>query len=217
MHEKKVLYRHWMAAWQHSYFRIKIVSGLFILIVLLTLLPFYFQSIENRNGIQLNDWLVNLFVPINVSTPIFVIIWIMAGIVIINALIEPDIFLLLLWSFIFLTISRLFTIYLVPLNPPNDLIPLVDPITNTFYGGGFVTKDLFYSGHTSTQFLIFLCLKNKILKGIALIATIAIGVLVLMQHVHYTIDVISAPFFAYIAFKITKAWVAPALLKPYTA
>ncbi len=141
----------------------------------------------------------------------------MAGMLIRNALIDPNIFILFLWSFIFLTISRLLTIYFVPLNPPNDLIPLVDPISNRFYGGGFVTKDLFYSGHTSTQFLMFLCFKNKNLKLAALLSTIAIGILVLIQHIHYTIDVISAPLFAYAVFVIAKAWVAPAVSYPHAA
>ncbi|NIM37433.1 MAG: hypothetical protein GTN67_03920 [Hydrotalea flava] len=217
MHEKKILHQQWKSAWQQHYFKSKLISGVLLLIILLVILPFYFQNIENRDGFQLNDWLVNHFAPMNVSTPIFIIIWIMAGMLIRNALIDPNIFILFLWSFIFLTISRLLTIYFVPLNPPNDLIPLVDPISNRFYGGGFVTKDLFYSGHTSTQFLMFLCFKNKNLKLAALLSTIAIGILVLIQHIHYTIDVISAPLFAYAVFVIAKAWVAPAVSYPHAA
>jgi membrane-associated phospholipid phosphatase len=96
----------------------------------------------------------------------------------------------------------------VPLNPPPGLIQLSDPIANAFYGKSFVTKDLFYSGHTATVFLIFLCLEKRDEKIAALIATFIVGVLVLFQHVHYTIDVIAAPVFTYICFfiarKITK-------------
>jgi hypothetical protein len=86
----------------------------------------------------------------------------------------------------------------VPLNPPEGLIPLIDPISNLAYGRAeYITKDLFFSGHTSSQFLIFLCLTNKGDKMIALFSAILVGSMVLIQHVHYSIDVLAAPVFTY--------------------
>ncbi|MFX7751990.1 phosphatase PAP2-related protein, partial [Acinetobacter baumannii] len=90
------------------------------------------------------------------------------------------------------------TISLVPLNPPQGLIPLIDPLTNIFYGGKFISKDLFYSGHTATLFLMSLCLQKQSEKILALIASIAVAVMVLIQHVHYSIDVLAAFPFAYL-------------------
>jgi hypothetical protein len=86
------------------------------------------------------------------------------------------------------------------------LIPLKDPISSLFYGGTqvFITKDLFYSGHTSTQFLIFLCLKKRNDKIVALLATCIVGILVLVQHVHYTIDVLAAFAFTYVIYLMGK-------------
>lgn len=76
------------------------------------------------------------------------------------------------------------------------------------YGKSFVSKDLFFSGHTAYMFVIFFCLRNKVEKILALAATFIVGALVLVQHVHYTIDVAIAPLFAFLAFyaatKITK-------------
>jgi membrane-associated phospholipid phosphatase len=43
-----------------------------------------------------------------------------------------------------------------------------------------------------------------LLKAFFLIAAIVVGVSVLLQHVHYTIDVFVAPFFAYCSFYIVK-------------
>jgi hypothetical protein len=47
------------------------------------------------------------------------------------------------------------------------------------------------------MFLMFLCLKKKTDKILALLATIMIGIAVLLQHVHYTLDVVMAPVITY--------------------
>jgi len=80
-------------------------------------------------------------------------------------------------------------------------------LSNHFYGGKFLTKDLFFSGHTSIQFLSFLCLQKKSDKVLALISTILVASLVLVQHVHYTIDVLAAPLFTWLSYKAGKWWV----------
>ena len=74
---------------------------------------------------------------------------------------------------------------------------MVDPITNAFYGKVYITRDLFYSGHTSTIFLIFLCLRRRWDRLLALIGSLIVGSLLLVQHVHYTIDVLGAFVFTY--------------------
>jgi hypothetical protein len=92
----------------------------------------------------------------------------------------------------------------VPLNPPNGIIIISDPLTNLFYGQHIVTKDLFFSGHTSIIVLATLCLENKKDKFIGIIATIIVASLLLVQHIHYTLDVIAAPIFAYLLFRLAK-------------
>jgi hypothetical protein len=47
------------------------------------------------------------------------------------------------------------------------------------------------------MFLFFLCLQAKWDKIIALAASFMVGILVLIQHIHYSIDVISAFIFTY--------------------
>jgi len=117
---------------------------------------------------------------------------------------HPYIFLTFLWAYILLSVMRILSITLVPLNPPVGLIGLVDPIGNFFYGEKFVTKDLFFSGHTSTVFLLYLCLPGKKDKKIALAVTILVGFLLLVQHVHYTLDVLGAFLFAWIAYWVAR-------------
>ncbi|MDM8176234.1 phosphatase PAP2-related protein [Olivibacter sp. 47] len=66
--------------------------------------------------------------------------------------------------------------------------------------GRFYYQRSFFSGHTSTMFLIFLCLPNRVDKLLALIATLLVGSMVLIQHVHYSIDVLAAPLFTWCCF-----------------
>ena len=187
----------WSTNWQDSIFKKQFILGLIIVTILLSIFPVFFDLIEARNGYQINDWVLNKIPAANLSYPIFSIIWFCAVLTITQAVKNPRFCLLFLWGFIVLSLSRIITISAVAFNPPNALVPLIDPVTNIFYGGKFITKDLFYSGHTSTMFLMYLCLEKPWHKAITLAASILIGCMVLIQHVHYTIDVVSAPFFTY--------------------
>jgi hypothetical protein len=189
----------WQAAWESAVFRRKTFTGIFLVIGILSAFPFFFQTIEKRNGILLNDPILRSLPPHNVSLPIFIIIWAISLLMMFRAARSPQLFLTFLWSYIILLIMRVCTITLVPLDPPVGLVGLVDPFSNFFYGEKFVTRDLFFSGHTSSVFLIFLCLPNRLEKKLALIATFAVGFLLLVQHVHYTLDVAGALVFAWCA------------------
>ena len=202
--QRKNISNRWSACWKTRAFKNKFVVGIILLVIVLIAFPLFFNLIETRNGNQVNDWLLNHLPSSNLSYPIFSLLWFCAVLTITQAVKQPKIFLLLLWGFISLSLSRMTTISLLPLNPPDNLIPLVDPISNAFYGGKFITKDLFYSGHTSTLFLMYLCLTKPWHKTIVLIATILVGVMVLVQHVHYTIDVIAAPFFTYLVYLLAQ-------------
>lgn len=66
-------------------------------------------------------------------------------------------------------------------------------ITNFTSGG-----DLFFSAHTGLPFLMTLVFwKDKILRYILLVSSLFFGVVVLMGHLHYTIDVVAAFFITY--------------------
>lgn len=182
----------------------KLISGITIVSITLILFSLFLNIIEKRNGFDVNDWVLNIIPSYDCSIPIFSIIWLCAVLFTYNLLKRPHLFLLFIWSYIFLCLSRFITISLVKFNPPKNLIALIDPITNTFYGGKFITKDLFYSGHTATIFLMYLVIDTKWLKNFFLVATLCVGVMVLVQHVHYTIDVIAAPFFTYLAYRLGK-------------
>jgi membrane-associated phospholipid phosphatase len=97
-------------------------------------------------------------------------------------------------------------IYLVQLEPPLELIRLKDPLTSITYGGKdlFITKDLFFSGHTSNMLLLALCFDRKTDKIFTFIAAFLVGILVLFQHVHYSIDVVGAVVFTFLLVPLGK-------------
>lgn len=197
----------WRAAWKSNAFKLKFWIGLVTVITVLAFLPAFFHAIELRNGRIVNDIVLQHLSPYNVSIFIFILVWSMAALMTVRAIQQPYTFILFLWSFIFLTLTRIAAISVHPLNPPQGLIPLVDPLSNFFYKGVFITKDLFFSGHTSTQCVIFLCMRRTGDRIIVLSSIVLLAVLLLVQHVHYTVDILAAPFFAYCCYTMGK-WVA---------
>ena len=67
--------------------------------------------------------------------------------------------------------------------------------------------DLFFSAHTGLPFLISLIFwDNKLIRMISLYSAVIFGVVVLMAHLHYTIDVVSAFFITYTIYKIAEVF-----------
>jgi hypothetical protein len=194
----------WPVAWQQPLFRKKFILVWALILPLLAAFPVFFQHIEKREGVVLNDWLLNQISVRNVSLPVFIFIWGAALLAIIRCVKSPQTLLLLLWTYLLVSLSRMLCIWLVPLNAPPHLIPLIDPLTNFFYGKQYITKDLFFSGHTSSVFIVFLGLKKKWDKILTLFFVVCIAVLLLVQHVHYTIDILAAPVASWLCYRLAK-------------
>jgi hypothetical protein len=187
--------------------RLKLIVGSGVLVIILTLLPHFFSWIEKRDGIVMNDWVLEQIKPHNVSVLIFIFIWGMSLLAVYRAVYKPSIYMQYCWSLIFISGLRVLAITLFPLNPPAGLIPLSDPLTGIFYGQAVVTKDLFFSGHTSIMTLNFLCLEKRSDKIIGIVSAIAVAILLMVQHIHYTIDIVAAPIVTYICFSFTKKYI----------
>jgi hypothetical protein len=195
---------NWAHIITNSTFKRLLVCGLVLLAALFIFFPFYFEYIQKRDGHTIKDAVLEHLSPVNVSLPLFIIIWCCGLLMAVRAIQLPRMFLLFLWAFLFLSLFRILCIWFVPLNPPAGIKNLTDPLLSNFYGKKVITKDLFYSGHTATIFLIFLCLQKKADKLFALLATLSVGTMVLLQHVHYTIDVVAALPFAFLSYIIGR-------------
>ena len=194
----------WSYAWSQPLFRIKFIVVWLLIFPLLTVFHVFFAFIEKREGIELSDWLLEQLPVHNVSLPVFLFIWGAALLAIIRCIKSPQILLLLLWSYLLVSLSRMLCIWLVPLNAPPHLIPLVDPLTNFFYGKQYVTKDLFFSGHTGLPFLAALAFWHiPQWRAFYLALTAFFGAVVLLGHYHYSIDVLAALFITHGVFQIS--------------
>jgi hypothetical protein len=163
----------------------------------------FLDFIEERPGSVISDPILNIFAPLEVTWFTFGIIYISVILTLFRLSWQPPQLLITLQAYIFIAMARMISMYLIPLDPPPLLIPLEDPFVQSV-SSGVLTRDLFFSGHTSTMFLLFLSCTSRKMRFFFLIGTILVGLLVLIQHVHYSIDVVAAPFYAYTCYKMSS-------------
>jgi hypothetical protein len=167
---------------------------------------------ETRPGIVFNDPVLKLFHPVDLSVITGLLTNLSIFFCILLILQKP---LATVYTFvcaILICIFRASSLYLVVLEPPVNIIPLYDPLLEaTFYRGSALLKDLFFSGHTANIILIGLLAEQVFVKRIMIIIAGIVGVLLMLQHVHYSIDVLAAPVFAVLTYKqsvkIANRWI----------
>jgi membrane-associated phospholipid phosphatase len=194
----------WIEAYKLKNVQYKLAGSVFILALVLYFYSGFLTFIESREGFVFNDPVLKLFTPVDLTWLIFLAIYLslLSGIIILIR--NPVRLMLALQVYTVLILVRMIAMYSVPFNPPLSMIPLNDPFVQFFGTGKLLTKDLFFSGHTATLFLLFLVIDKKPYKQIFLFLTMLVGVCVILQHVHYFIDVFSAPFFTYGCYILVK-------------
>lgn len=178
-----------------------IISIPFVAAILI-IFPQFLQFVEARQGVVFTDPILELFNPIDLTWLTFGLIYLSIAITIFSFAKKPEMILFTLQCYGLMVFFRLIVMYLLPLEAPAKLIPLNDPFVQLLGTGEILTKDLFFSGHTATLFLLFLIMEKRVIKIIFLASTILVGIAVMLQHVHYVVDVAVAPFFSYTSYKI---------------
>jgi hypothetical protein len=197
--------RKWKEAWSDRFFRNIFFLSAADLAIVLFIFTVFLTYAENREGYHPNDFIIDRFVPLDISIFTFTLTYFSSLLGIIHVLNYPHETLRTMQAYSTLILLRMLTMYLVPLEPPADIIPLKDYFLRyTVYSGRDNLKDLFFSGHTATLFLFYLISQKKFFRIYFLLACMGVGTCVILQHVHYTIDVIAAPFFAWVALAIQK-------------
>lgn len=184
--------------------RFELISTLILLSVVLFSLTRFLIFIESRNGFSFEDPLLKLFEPIDLTWLTFTLIYGSIITAVFYLISKPEKLLFTIQLYTLMVVVRIIAMWLLPLNPPEKMITLVDPFVEFFGTGKTLTKDLFFSGHTATLFILFLTTDSKYLKLFFLICTIGVAISVMLQHVHYSIDVFAAVIITYACYSILK-------------
>lgn len=193
---------HWQEFLKVKRNKIEFVITFLLLTLVLLALTNFLNYIESRKGVVLSDPILNLFNPIDLTWLTFALIYVSIVVAIITLAQNPKRLLFAVQLYTLMVVVRIIAMYLLPLEPPDKMIILTDPFVEFFGTGQTLTKDLFFSGHTATLFILYLVSEKKIIKITFLISTILVAIAVLLQHVHYTIDVFAAVFFTYTCYRI---------------
>ncbi len=180
---------------------------LITIVILISALNFFAKFliyVETRQGVYLQDPLFKHFIAVDFNTLIFILIYgsLLTGLI--SLLPHPRYLILALQTYSLMVLFRFMAMYLTPLEVPEGIINLRDPLVFTLGTGQFITKDLFFSGHIASLTILFFTAKNKYLKWLFLLLTIIVAGMIFMQKAHYSIDMLVAPFFAFMAYSIAK-------------
>ncbi|HRP68560.1 MAG TPA: phosphatase PAP2-related protein [Turneriella sp.] len=167
-----------------------------LLVVMLSMLR-YLHYNETRIGVQVADPLLTVLPAIDLSELIFFLLYAGLFSTVFLLLPQPHRLLIGLQVYIFYAALRTLSMWLLPLEAPAGLIPLTDPLMSWASTGVQLNKDLFFSGHTSTMFIFYLLLPPGRIKSVYLIGFIVMILSLIIQRVHYSVDVLAAPFFSY--------------------
>ncbi|MES2734349.1 MAG: phosphatase PAP2-related protein [Bacteroidota bacterium] len=195
----------WINAWGELAFRYHTLSVVIGACIIAFIVPDFFIYIDSRTGTLLNDPIIHLIPAQDVSAYTFLTLNSAILLATIYLIPYPKALIKCLQAYCLVTLMRFSAILLFPLEPPIGIIPLVDPFIAYFFADGKpVFKDLFFSGHTCTMYLLFMTAQKPWLKRLLLAGTILMGILVVVQHVHYTIDVLGAPFFVWLSYRLVE-------------
>ena len=192
----------WKTTLKQKSFRWELIISVIVIYLTLHFFSIFLLFAEDRPGVVMFDPILDLYSAIDLSLPIFFLTYVVLLAALIALSYYPRCFVIALQSYTLMVIFRMISIYLTPIEAPEGIIVLNDPFF-VMGTGRVILKDLFFSGHTATLFLLFLTAQNKKIKYLLLAGTFLVAITILLQKVHYSIDVFIAPFMAYCSFKIT--------------
>lgn len=201
----------WCRAWARPAFRWTLCLALLGAALIASLLPTYFTHLEARPGIVPWEPVLHGLPMADVSVVMFIVLYgsVIWSIVVLIG--HPWRILRALLAYVIILLCRMASMWLVTLEPPPDLVPLIDPATVLFYPPGEpFTKDLFFSGHTASMTLLACAAVGPWMRAVLIMAAAGVAMLVLVQHVHWTIDVLAAPPVA-----IAAWWLAGRLVQEH--
>ncbi len=207
------VFRRWQRALSQASFRWLLAVSFGFALFAVKILVNELHVAEMRPGVVLSDPVLALLPVAELSIPIFVIEYGCALAVLALLAPRPVRFAVGILSYGIAMFLRCVAISIVPLDPPPDLVLLVDPVASLVGGGPTFTKDLFFSGHTAAMAVFTVTAPKRWARWVFGALTVAIGVMLMIQRVHYAVDVFVAPVMAYASWRAAKP-LAPLLMNP---
>lgn len=141
-------------------------------------------------GWEFNDPILNWLPAIDLSIPIFSITY---GSLLLYLFLNLSNWMekvgVMALSYALIVLIRTIALILIPLEEPKELITMNDPFLDGLIYPGETTADLFFSGHMST--LVLLAYHSE-RKKVLITLSILLGIMLMIQHIHYSIDVFAA-------------------------
>jgi hypothetical protein len=187
----------WAEAARSRRFTLLVIGTVVGLTTALLTLNRFLQWNERRSGATLADPVLAMLPAADLSVPLFVLIYGTLVVALASLARQPRALLIALQAYALLALFRIGMMYAIPLEAPPGMVLLVDPFVRAFGDGPNWAKDLFFSGHTSTTFLCAISVRSRSLRMLCLGTCASVAALILVQHAHYTIDVLVAPFVAF--------------------
>ena len=197
------MWRDWKEALTNNWFKVHLFAGFLGIVAFAVSLPYFFNTILlSKPGIALADPILLFFTPKDWSLEIFIILYCCAAISIIINISNPKTVLLATQVYVVVNFMRMISLYLFTLEAPTGIIPLNDPfLTHVAYGQPVYVKDLFFSGHIATLFLLYLIEKKQFFKWVLLMSTSIVALLLAWQRVHYSVDMVAALLITWAVFR----------------
>jgi hypothetical protein len=197
--------RAWREAWSDRSFRLRLLLAAPALVAALAALARFLEWNEARPGAVLADPVLALLPPRDLTWLTFSLVYVGLAVGVARLAKEPRALVAALQAYALMVLFRIAAMWATPLEAPPGMLELHDPLVRLFGPSKLLTKDLFFSGHTSTLVLLALAVPGRAWRTFFLASAAAVGICVLVQHVHYTVDVLAAPFFAYASVRLATA------------
>lgn len=197
--------KRWQEALKNPLFTREVPVFSIICFIMLYHSPWWMNIVESQQGAVLQDPILDLLPPSDFSLYIMSIIY---GTVIMSFIwlfMHPMHLHLAIKTFWLVVTLRYILIFVIPLEPHPDIILLNDPfLARIVYDSTAITKDLFFSGHMMTMCIACFITTYRPLKYFIIALTVLLGSMLMIQHVHYSYDVLAAPIITWGGYRIAQ-------------
>ena len=201
--ERRIFKSTYGESFADNKFKVYLIFTIIHLVFTVIWITSILNAVENRQGVVFADPVFATLQPVDLTWPVFIAMHLITTIAIIVILPDAHYLCACVIGYSLVLNIRTITMFLTPFDPPMTIIPLDNPILIPLGVNSMHVRDLFFSGHTATMVFTFFATKIKWLKIATFIGTVLVAVGVLLQHVHYSIDVVVAPFVAYTCYRTT--------------